>query len=105
MVKSSAVPRKLLSPQNSNFSSKKDDKMLTAEKIPKKKSAMKKKTINIDESTPTKTDILRHSRLLESLMMSPTGALSARKYELKSERKVNGAQEDLVRCKQQSQIV
>jgi len=101
MVKSSAVPRKLLSPQNSNYSSKKDDKMLTAEKIPKKKSGMKKKTINIDESTPTKTDILRHSRLLESLMMSP-GALSARKFEMKSERKAYGAQEDLVRCKQQS---
>ena len=94
----------LLSPSNSCFSWKKDDKMLTAEKIPKKKSVMKKKTLNIDEATPTKTDVLRHSRLLESLMMSP-GALSARKFEMKSERKIIGAQEDLVRCKQQSQLV
>jgi hypothetical protein len=77
--------------------------MLTAEKIEKpakKKSAMKKKVVQIGEATtPTKTgDLLRHSRLLENLMMSPS-ALSARKFEMQSERKHYGAQEDLVRCK------
>lgn len=75
-----------------------DDKMATAEKITRKRKSTAKK------ESPSKTDVFKHSRLLENLMMSPS-ALSARKFEILSERKNNEAQEDLVKCKQQSQIV